>query len=136
MSNVQILVLVTLALIIVLTKAEKIQFQCDDLIPRMSSCHGFLLSQSATPNQECCAGVQDLARVAVASQAGRQAICECFKTSTLPIFLQPFSKQTNFISFATLLALCQIIPTLIAPRFERRRKPSKGFKRRIKPSKG
>nr|XP_016495107.1 PREDICTED: non-specific lipid-transfer protein-like [Nicotiana tabacum] len=105
MSNVQILALVTLALIIVQTKADKIE--CDDLIPQMSSCHGFLLSQSATPSQECCVILQDLSRDVVTSQPNRQAMCQCYKAATLtfPIDIQKAQRLPQLCNFTSTMPI-------------------------------
>ncbi|WMV49304.1 hypothetical protein MTR67_042689 [Solanum verrucosum] len=54
--------------------------QCDtDIIPKVTSCKGFVLGQDVTPSQECCVGLQDLAKIADASQPDRKDICLCLK---------------------------------------------------------
>ncbi|XP_059302815.1 non-specific lipid-transfer protein-like [Lycium ferocissimum] len=74
-----ILTLFALALILGQTNAV---MQCGtDVIPKVISCGGFVLGMAATPSQDCCVGLQSLAKVAAASQPDRKDICMCFKAA-------------------------------------------------------
>uniref|UniRef100_M1DNA4 Bifunctional inhibitor/plant lipid transfer protein/seed storage helical domain-containing protein n=1 Tax=Solanum tuberosum TaxID=4113 RepID=M1DNA4_SOLTU len=74
-----LLILFALALILGQTNAV---INCDTgIIPKLVPCKGFIIDEDATPSQECCVGLQMLAKIAAASQQDRKDICLCLKTA-------------------------------------------------------
>ncbi|KAG5579516.1 hypothetical protein H5410_050143 [Solanum commersonii] len=72
-----LLTLFALALIFCQTNGV---IQCGTyVLPKVKPCGGFVLGQDAKPSQDCCVGLQDLAKIAAASQSDRKDICICFK---------------------------------------------------------
>lgn len=68
--------------------------QCNDAVSKVVPCETYLLSGDITPSVACCTAVQDLDKIAMASQPDRKAICECFKETakSFPVNLEKAQK--------------------------------------------
>ncbi|XP_049373964.1 non-specific lipid-transfer protein C, cotyledon-specific isoform-like [Solanum verrucosum] len=96
-----LLTLFSLALILGQTNAV---IQCGtDVIPKVISCGGFILGDDAKPSQACCVGLQDLAKIASASQPDRKDICLCFKAAMQ-------GSKVNYTKAKQLPDLCHFTP--------------------------
>lgn len=93
-----LLILFSLALILSQTNGV---IQCGtDVLPKVKPCGGFVLGQDPTPSNDCCVGLQDLAKIAAASQSDRKDICICFKALMK-------AGQVNFKKSKQLPGLCK-----------------------------
>ncbi|KAH0778497.1 hypothetical protein KY290_004924 [Solanum tuberosum] len=50
-----------------------------DVLHLVKPCSLFVLAQDPKPSEECCVGLQSLAKTAAASQSDRKVLCDCIK---------------------------------------------------------
>ncbi|TMW81760.1 hypothetical protein EJD97_007993 [Solanum chilense] len=51
----------------------------NDIFHLVRPCGAFVLTEDAKPFDECCVGLQSVAKMAAVSQSDRKDICECIK---------------------------------------------------------
>ncbi|XP_060204035.1 non-specific lipid-transfer protein A-like [Lycium barbarum] len=100
-----LLTLFGLALIVGQTNAT---IQCGtDVMPKVMSCGSYMVGPAPTPSKECCVGLQDLAKIAAASQPDRKAICTCITAAmkTVPVDFEKAKKLPDLCHFKPFMPL-------------------------------
>ncbi|KAM3251100.1 non-specific lipid-transfer protein 3 [Capsicum annuum] len=104
-----LLTLFALALILGQTNAV---IQCGtDVAPKLISCFTFLLGRATSPSQDCCVGLQGLAKTGITSQSDRKDICMCIRTAT-QTFAFDYTKAVKLPQLCNYTSAISIEPNL------------------------
>lgn len=104
-----ILKLFALALILGKTNAS---IQCGtDVAPKIINCFSFLLGRAISPCQDCCVGLQGLAKTTTASQSDPKDICNCIEVA-VQTFAVDYSKAKQLPQLCNYPSTIPIEPNL------------------------
>ncbi|WMV49274.1 hypothetical protein MTR67_042659 [Solanum verrucosum] len=86
------IILTLFALALIVGQIANATIQCGtDVAPKIIICFSFLLGRATSPSQDCCVGLQSLAKTAAASQPNHKDICNCIKVA-VQTFAMDYSK--------------------------------------------